>query len=166
MRTFSSIRGLPVFLQQTGAKIGVIEEVCIDEAGNVKGFIIDVEGFLKRDRYLPFEKVSAVGRDGIIVAYTQSAFHRPVLQPNEHHLHDPKKGVWGKSLYTTEGEKLGMIADVYFQEELGKITGYQVSDGFFADVTEGKKRIPAYSTCSIGEEAVFITCRDDMSSTI
>lgn len=155
MRTFASIKGLPVFIQQSGAKAGVIEELCLDEYGNVYGFIIDVEGFLKRDRYLPLSQIHVIGEDGVIIA-NEKAF---LTKPSQSHircLHDSKKGICGKSLYTTQGQRLGIVADVYFQEHLGKITGYEVSDGFFADLTEGKKVIPVQSSCSIGEEAVFI----------
>ena len=34
------------------------------------------------------------------------------------------------------GRELGWVEDVYFREELGTLVGYELSDGFLADVLE------------------------------
>lgn len=38
---------------------------------------------------------------------------------------------------SNEGKKLGLLEDVYFMEEVGTIVGYELTDGFFSDITEG-----------------------------
>ena len=42
-------------------------------------------------------------------------------------------------MMTKEGERLGILEDVYFMEEVGTIVGYELSDGFFSDIMEGKR---------------------------
>ena len=44
-------------------------------------------------------------------------------------------------MISEEGEPLGFLKDVYFQEEVGTIVGYEITDGFFSDITEGKQVI-------------------------
>ena len=62
----------------------------------------------------------------------------------------------GKMLISRSGEALGLLKDVYFSEELGTIVGYEVSDGFFAEITEGKQVIQSEAPPAIGKDAIII----------
>ena len=60
---------------------------------------------------------------------------------------------------TAEGERLGFLEDVYFLEEVGTIIGYEISDGFFSDMMEGKRVIKAEQPPAIGKDAIIINVK-------
>ncbi len=55
-----------------------------------------------------------------------------------------------------EGEKLGIVEDVYFQEELGTIVGYECTDGFFSDLKEGKRVVKTDEPPAIGKDTIIV----------
>ena len=65
----------------------------------------------------------------------------------------------GKSLFTKEGEQLGLLEDVYFLEEVGTIVGYKCSDGFFSDILEGKRVVESDEPPAIGKDAIIVNVK-------
>jgi sporulation protein YlmC with PRC-barrel domain len=57
---------------------------------------------------------------------------------------------------TTDGRDLGQIVDLYFDEQTGKVEGYEVSGGIFADAYSGRSFVPAYQTLTIGNDVAFV----------
>ena len=55
---------------------------------------------------------------------------------------DRKGTLLGTRVVTEEGEDLGRIGDLYFDETSGRITGYEVSGGMLGDVVRGTSYLP------------------------
>ncbi len=51
---------------------------------------------------------------------------------------------------------LGKIQDVFFDETLGTIEGYEVSGGMFADVMSGVSFLPNMKTINVGRDVAFV----------
>lgn len=154
MRTLSLLKGQPIWETCSGTEVGTVKDLFISKDGKVRGLIAAGKGLLHRDGLIPAEYVSSFGPDGVMIQ------NRDCLMPIPHDdssyfLHN-HKGLFGRTLMTAEGEKLGRLEDVYFQEEVGTIVGYEVSDGFFADITEGKKVVKASSDLTIGKDAIIV----------
>src|SRR5205807_2720627 len=62
----------------------------------------------------------------------------------------------GARMMTTNGCDLGVVADVYFDEETGAIEGYEVSGGVFGDASHGRTFVPAPEAPQVGREVVFV----------
>lgn len=63
----------------------------------------------------------------------------------------------GRPVLTFNGRRLGVIEDVYFGENMDKpLLGYELSDGFMTDLTEGRKWLPVNDSFTFGEEAVLV----------
>ena len=69
---------------------------------------------------------------------------------------ESKKSLLGMALLTTDGQNLGRIADVYFDEQTGNVVGYEATGGLFADLSSGRAFIPAPSDVQIGEDAAIV----------
>ncbi|GMN98166.1 PRC-barrel domain-containing protein [Parageobacillus thermoglucosidasius] len=152
MRTFSHMKGLPVYEQKTGKNVGKISDICFTNTGKVQGFIVESKGWFARHRYLPLHGVQAFGTDGVIVY--DDALLRSSSLPAGYSLYS-ERGIAGKPVITADGQKLGLLEDVYFHGQLGIIGGYEITEGFFADLTEGKKRMDAVPF-TVGEEAIIV----------
>jgi uncharacterized protein YrrD len=72
----------------------------------------------------------------------------------EHH-----KCLTGKMVMSSEGEKLGLVEDVYFMEELGTIVGYECTDGFFSDIKEGKRVVKTIHPPAIGKDTIIVNVK-------
>ncbi|WP_453994773.1 PRC-barrel domain-containing protein [Bacillus nitroreducens] len=157
MRTFSLLKDLPVIDENTAEELGRVSDLCITSDGKVNALIMKGKGLFERDRVVPIQSISSIGDDGIMVS-NKSLIERldneadtPTYFLHNHH------GLFRKPLLSSEGQKLGLLEDVYFTEEVGTIIGYEVTDGFFADITEGKKVIKTKKPLKIGEKAIVVS---------
>jgi uncharacterized protein YrrD len=153
LRTFSLLKGLPVYETNKGKKIGEVCDLNISSSGLVKGLIIKKGGFFKKNYTITIQDVSSFGWHGVMIDddHKISALQTiPEYTLNhQHRLH-------GKVVMTSEGEQLGILDDVYFMEEVGTIVGYEISDGFFSDITEGKQVVKTSESPAIGEDAIIV----------
>lgn len=154
MRTFATLYGQTVYDLETGSELGKIFDLDIDvETSKVNGLVIDKKGWFNQHLLLPIENVSQFGTDGVIVS------SKDVLTPFQKKsiaFVEGKSRLKGKPLLTTEGEKLGLVEDVYFMEEMGKIIGYEVTEGLLADIKEGKKIVKTNDPLIIGEDILIV----------
>jgi uncharacterized protein YrrD len=153
LRTFSLLKGLPVYEMQKGKKIGEVCDLNITNTGIVKGLILKKNGIFKKSQTIDIEDVSSFGWDGVMIDndHVLKALTNTPEYTLQHH-----QQLQGKVVMTTEGERLGILEDVYFMEELGTIVGYEISDGFFSDVTEGKQVVKTSESPAIGEDAIIV----------
>jgi uncharacterized protein YrrD len=138
----------------SGNKIGRITDFCIEEPGQVKGLIIDGKGIFHRAKFLPFEYIHSFGDDGVMAG---KHVLTPIIKEDGQVYFRHYRGIKGKFFITAEGDKLGLLDDVYFEEETGTIVGYEVTDGFFADISEGKKVVKNPSDLVIGKDTVVVS---------
>ncbi|MCA1031860.1 PRC-barrel domain-containing protein [Bacillus timonensis] len=154
MRTFSLLKGLPVYEESTGTMLGTVCDLCISNDGNVKSLVMDSKGLFQRDRLIPISSVTSFGSDGVMVASKHRLF--PFHHDKQSFFLYNHHGLFRKPILTSEGEKLGLLEDVYFHEEMGRIVGYEITDGFFADITEGKKVIKTNQPLTIGKDIIVV----------
>lgn len=139
----------------SGNVIGKVTDFCVCEPGQVKGILVDEKGIFNRTKFLPFENIHGFGDFEVMVENYQLF---PIVKNEQGQVYfEHYHGLKGKVFLTEEGNKLGLLDDVYFEEKLGTIVGYEVTDGFFADIAEGKKIISYPSDLVIGKDAVVVT---------
>jgi uncharacterized protein YrrD len=156
LRTFSLLKGLPIFELKTGAKIGEVCDLCVTNQGIVKGLLVKKGVILKKTLYLSVQDVSSFGFDGVMIEDREVL---EAIQVNEGFTIENKQRLLGRMIMTAEGERLGFLEDVYFLEEVGTIIGYEISDGFFSDMMEGKRVIKAEQPPAIGKDAIIINVK-------
>lgn len=140
-------------MTDTGEKLGEVFDLCLCESGKVEGLLIKKGAILKRNSFIDIKDISAFGHDGVMIE------DETVIQPANdlfHPIFEGREKLLGKPVLSSEGEQLGLLNDVYFNEELGTIVGYECSDGFFADITEGKRVIKTNEPPKIGKDAIIV----------
>jgi uncharacterized protein YrrD len=152
LRTFSILKGQPVFETTSGQKIGEVSDLCISSNGKVNGLLVKKGVFFKQSFFLDIQKVTSFGADGVM---TQDKGSLEKLKDPEYTL-THQHSLDGMMMLTKSGESLGLLKDVYFQEELGTIIGYEITDGFFSDLTEGKQVIQSGKPLAIGKDAIIV----------
>lgn len=157
LRTFSLLKGMPVYNQNRGVKIGEVCDICISNSGTVQGLLVKKGVFFKQTFFLPIDKVSSFGWDGVMIPGMRAL---KKLKAHPENTFDHQHALTGKMLISKSGESLGLLKDVYFQEEVGTIVGYEVTDGFFSDITEGKLVIESKKPPAIGKDAIIVDVDD------
>jgi uncharacterized protein YrrD len=153
LRTFSSLKGLPVFDTCTGSRLGEVCDLCITGKGEVNSLLIKMVSLFSVKKQLPIGSVESFGTDGIM---TRKKYLHPFCSDKVFtFVH--RKPIEGILIFDKNGETLGRLKDVYFLENLGMIVGYQLTDGFFSDLLEGNKIIQTKTPPAIGKDAIIVT---------
>jgi len=152
LRTFSLLKGQPVFETNSGQKIGEVSDLCISSTGKVDGLLVKKGVFFKQSFFLDIQKVASFGADGVMIEDSDSLVKLKDPQYTLTH----QQPLDGMMMLSKSGESLGLLKDVYFQEELGTIIGYEITDGFFSDLTEGKQVIQSGKPLAIGKDAIIV----------
>lgn len=153
MRTFSLLKGQPVFEKSGGTRIGEVSDLCISSSGNVVGLLVKKGVFFKQSYFLDIQKVASFGWDGVMI---EDNGHLEKLKESPEYTLTHQHSLDGMLMLSKSGESLGLLKDVYFQEELGTIVGYEITDGFFSDITEGKQVIQSGKPLAIGKDAIIV----------
>ncbi|WP_079509861.1 PRC-barrel domain-containing protein [Mesobacillus jeotgali] len=156
MRTFSLLKGLPVYELVSGQKLGEVCDVSISSNGSVVGLLVKKGAFIKKTYQIKVGQVESFGWDGVMVR-DKKAMEQLEAEPEYTFEHND--GLAGKALLSRDGEQLGLLEDVYFLEELGTIVGYELSDGFFSDIANGKRVVKTIGPPAIGKDAIIVTVK-------
>ncbi|MGG3888760.1 PRC-barrel domain-containing protein [Metabacillus fastidiosus] len=141
LRTFKTVKGLPIYDQKTAKLIGTVEDLCFSPKGFVIGLMMDGKGLFKRDRFIPIDVIQALGDDGVMIQSEEQLLTCQEMKScYEFETYDQLRF---KAVFTETGDKIGLLDDVYFSPQMGRIEAYELTDGFFADLAEGKKVVKA-----------------------
>lgn len=155
LRTFSKLKGLPVYCSSSADLLGHVTNVCLSSKGFIFGLMMDGKGLFQRNRVVPLDSIYAVGDNGVMVEERDKLLS--LHEMKKQYTYNTYDDLCNKAVLTKEGEKLGLLEDVYFSEKMDTIEAYELTDGFFADIAEGKKVVKASGEpLSIGKDAIVI----------
>ncbi|MTH52530.1 photosystem reaction center subunit H [Bacillus mangrovi] len=155
MRTFGTVKGLPVFDARNANCLGKIADVVISADGKVSGLVLDGRGLFRKDRFIPLASIGSVGEDGVMIQDTEML--QPLAAAREGYRFHGHGQLLNKTVYSSSGEQLGLLEDVYFSEQLGTIVAYELTDGFFADLAEGRKKVnPLTEEFTVSKDAIVM----------
>ncbi|MPY66912.1 photosystem reaction center subunit H [Deinococcus sp. SDU3-2] len=148
--------GRNVVAINTGERIDSVRDLVFDhQANQVLGLLVDEGGWFRSARVVPFEAIRSVGEDAIMVDSAEA-----VTSTREDgrlaEVLDSNISLVGMTLLTTDGQNLGKIADVYFDETTGRVEGYDATGGIFSDLTSGRTFVPAPEDVQIGQDAAIV----------
>ena len=153
MRTFSLLKGQPIFETTSGVKIGEVTDLWISKDGTVKGLLVRKGAFFKQTCFLDIQKIEAFGWDGVMIE-DAGCLEKLKESPDFSLMH--QNSLEGMMMLSKNGTTLGLLKDVYFQEEVGTIVGYEITDGFFSEITEGKQVVQSDKPLTIGKDAIIV----------
>jgi len=153
----TDVIGKPVMTYDTGKEIEKVQDILFDHVSNqVIALTVDKGSWRKNTRVLSWGGVRAIGDDAVIATSEDAVKDSDDLTEAKRIL-ELDQAVVGKQLMTTDGRELGKIAGVYFNSKSGKVVGYEVSGGIFADRMNGRSYMPTADVERFGEEAVLVT---------
>ncbi|MFD1730019.1 PRC-barrel domain-containing protein [Deinococcus malanensis] len=144
------ILGKNVVAINTGQRVDSVRDVVFDhQANQVLGLLVDEGGWFRAARVVPFEHIRSFGEDAIMIGdagdLTTTREDGRLAEVLE-----SKTSLIGMTLLTTDGQDLGKIADVLFDEHTGRVEGYEATGGLFSDLSNGRTFVPAPRACRSG----------------
>ncbi|MFJ7748005.1 PRC-barrel domain-containing protein [Peribacillus sp. NPDC097295] len=147
LRTFSILKGLPVFTAE-GEKIGTIHDLSLSDAGQVNGLVIHRQALFKKVVLMTLDDIFSFGPDGVVLQ--QDTTPKKVMDDS---VWFTKDEVAGRMLLSEMGDELGLLQDVYFLEKMGTIIAYETTDGFFSESTVIESKQPP----TLGKDAIIVS---------
>jgi uncharacterized protein YrrD len=155
LRNSREVLGLSVIHLETGKRIGTVCDLLFDEGQRLRGLLLEDGGFLKRRRYLPIEHVASVGLDAVMANSGAKALPLDDRARAWTGIVSGEKHLRGRQVLLSNGCGLGQIENVYFLEEVGTLVGYELTDGFWSDLTEGRKMLKSEQPLIWGEDVLI-----------
>jgi uncharacterized protein YrrD len=124
MKTGADVLGIAI-KSDDGRRIGTVQDLIFDDrCSRVLGLVMR-SGFVFRTRQVVgFSEVQEISPSAVVVADANP--RRP--DPDEiAGLGTDRQSMQGKPVITREGEYLGAVRDVLFDEESGRVLGFEVA---------------------------------------
>jgi uncharacterized protein YrrD len=146
----------PVVSYDTGERFDKVKDLIFDQNNNqLLGLLLEEVGWFSSAKVILLKDIKAIGPDAVIVPSQDSAINANEIKVIEQILKH-NNILKGTRIMTTNGRDLGIIIDLYFDEQTGSVEGYEVSGGIFADAYSGRSFVPALQTLKIGEDVAFV----------
>ncbi|KAM3090471.1 PRC-barrel domain-containing protein [Phormidesmis sp. 146-35] len=156
MRKGSDVLGKVIVAFDTGKRIARVQDLIFDQTANqLLGFLVSEGGLFQSPQVVSWQNIQAIGPDAIVIP-DKTAIVSAKRVPEIQSVLVNKLVLKGDRILTTDGRYLGLIVDLYFDEQSGTIEGYEASGGLFADAYSGRSFIPAPKTVNIGEDITFV----------
>jgi uncharacterized protein YrrD len=156
--------GAKVMIVKTGEIVGKVHDLLFDREGRLKGLLLEKKNWFAKVPYLPVSQIISIGED-VVTIDKEIKLNADSIEEGWIHLVHGNQKMKGVPVITSRGKQLGILEDVYFQEEMGNIIGYEISDGFFSDLMEGRRTIEHPNKLFIGQDA-FVVHQDESESTL
>jgi len=158
LRTFTLLKGICVYEIKSGSKVGEVNDLILSSTSDsIRSLLIKQGSLFKKTVLLDIQDVASFGTEGVMIE--DRTLLRPLKKGSASFVAFCR-GLTGNMLFSSEGEQLGLIEDVYFKEEMGTIVGYQCSDGFFSDIIEGKRVIKTDEPLQYGKDAIIVNVKN------
>ena len=147
MRRTREIVGLPVLNLKSGDQIGWVQDVVFDEDNRkISGVLLESAHIFHSNKGIPREYVAAVGKDALTIS--------------DHVVQEVLGVKWsekvGNQVFTQGGEAKGTIEDVFLDDSAENIVGFEVSDGLFSDLLEGRGTILQENVMVDGKDVLIV----------
>lgn len=157
MRKGKTVIGQDVFSLADGRRVHSVKDLVVSEDhDSIVALLVDEGGLLGTSTIVPIESVHRFGPDAVMIEASSAVIPASADERVTATL-DRKVTLLGTPVVTTEGERVGQIGDMYFDEVSGEILGYEVSGGTLGDVMRGTSWLPLTAIEVIGPDAIIAT---------
>ncbi|AHF05717.1 PRC-barrel domain-containing protein [Desulfitobacterium metallireducens] len=154
MKPSRKFLSLPIVSLSEGQHIGYVKSLVIDaRTKSLAALVVDLKGFFKDQRIIPYGKVISVGDDAITIdkgAHVEKSANLPEILS----LIKEKLSIIGTRVITQSGKTLGVAEEYFIESETGRITQIQISGGKLEGLLNGKAILQAEYISTIGQDVI------------
>ncbi|HVJ50468.1 PRC-barrel domain-containing protein [Desulfitobacterium sp.] len=154
MKPSRKFLSLPIVSLSEGQHVGYVKSLVIDaHTKSLAALVIDLKGFFKDQRIIPYGKVISVGDDAITIDKGDHV-EKSASLPEILSLIKEKLSIIGTRVITQSGKTLGVAEEYYIDPETGRITRIEISGGKLEGLLNGKALLQAEYILTIGQDVI------------
>ena len=140
MMRVSDLIDLPIYTLLEGKSFKhSVKSLLLDGINNRVAAFVCKEGTLKkRYQLIPYERVISIDFNGIVVP-DMACIEKATLK--EIHNFLQLDDILNKIVKSNNGDLYGILTDMYINPLTGRITSYELSEGYIDDLVNGRRRI-------------------------
>ena len=148
MRRMRDIIRLPVLSFETGEHLGWVKDILFDEKKNVvTGIILEKDSLLRHQtQHISRDDIAACAKDNLNVKRISTAKVAGTSWSQK----------VGSRVYSAQGELKGTVGDIFVDKDFKEVTGYEISDGLFADLFDGREAIFEENIIAQGKDVIIV----------
>lgn len=156
MLRLSDLVDLPIKQLKENAKSKhMVKSVLLDGNSSKAIALVCKEGAIKKYlKIIPYERIIAVDIDGVIVS-DETCINK--VQAKELESYFQLDEVINKTISSESGILQGVLTDIFINPLNGKITSFEVSEGYLDDFVNGRKVVNKGLTFKIKRDSDSIT---------
>jgi uncharacterized protein YrrD len=152
-----SVIGKPVLSRADGQKLESVKDIVIGkDHTHVIALLIHEGGLFSKPTVVPFANVVSFGKDAVVITESNAAT-RPDHVPEVAQALEMNEKLGGKAIFSETGEQHGKLADIYFDDKTGSITGVDVTDLGPGSASKSVAFLDISDIISFGADAVVIS---------
>lgn len=155
LHRYSEVLNLPVLCADSGKKAGVVKDIIFSlDNKEVKALLLEQKGLSLKKKVVFLNELLSLGGDAAIVNSSSCVSDMDRAAYSE--AFRDEGSLLGLKVYSKTGGELGVVKDVIFDYQTGKIESFEISDGLFQDVMQGRKLLPLFGKVELGEEFAIV----------
>ena len=157
MRKAKNLIGLKAVSQHEGKDLGKVHDLLFShDSRQLLGLLMHERGLfgISDATSIPWSQVREIGTHAVMVP-SENAMIKVHSDDAIAEAYDNELTLTSKQLTTDKGETLGKISDLYLDED-GRVVGYEVSGGLFADAFNGKRYLDAPADITVGKDVILM----------
>jgi uncharacterized protein YrrD len=124
----NSVLGKPVLSRADGEKLDTVKDVIVStDHTRVIALLLNEGNIFSKPTVVPIENVVSFGKDAVVIT-DKEAVVRADHVPAVAQALDIDQRFSGRKVFAETGDHKGKLADLYFDEKTGDITGVDVTD--------------------------------------
>jgi uncharacterized protein YrrD len=148
MRRMRDLLRIPVLDLNNEQRLGWVKDILYDEKKNtVTGLLIEKDSFLKSQQ----EKIAR----GDIISFGKEAVSVEKLTKKRVRGTPLSKKI-GTEVYSDDGEIKGTVGDIFVDNSVQNVLGYEISDGIFADLFKGREAVLEENILAESQDVIVI----------
>lgn len=158
MRKGHSITGLQVLALDNAADLGHVLDLVFDhDADECLGIILREQSMFHAAQVVPWSDIRVIGKNAVMVE-SENSVMAPGDDARFRAVMERDTALSGTKLMTEKGDELGSFADIYLDENTGRVIGYETSGGLISDTMSGKRYIAAEKTgdLHVGDDVLMV----------
>lgn len=163
LHKYSEVLNLPVICADSGRKAGVVKDILFDlENREVKALLLEHTGLMPGKRLVLVKELLSLGNDAAIISdagfvtnMSRKGF-RAAFGDRKELFGGENGSLLGRRVFSKAGGELGIVKDVIFDIQSGKIEAFEISDGILQDIIQGRRLLPLFGKVELGEEVAVV----------
>lgn len=155
LRRYSEVLNLPVLCADSGRKAGIVKDIIFGlESKEVKGILVEQKGISLKKKVVFLDKLLSLGSDAAVINSSDCISEMDRTAFSEAFC--DKGNLLGLKVFSKAGGDLGIVKDVIFDLQTGKIEGFEISGGMIEDIMQGREIIPLFGKVELGKEFAVV----------